>query len=95
LLQYFWRFWGLDNNFAGSLRRRRTDGGAEGRTVSELFREAFRVYRAQQIRAAFADLRLKTQAGGGEGLSEEELERFVEEDRGGVVSESTAPGLND
>jgi hypothetical protein len=54
---------------------------AESRTISELFREAFRTYRAQQIRAAFADLSLKTQASGGKGCSPEELERFVEEDR--------------
>ena len=59
----------------------------ESRTISELFREAFRTYRAQQIRAAFAEQRVKAEAGGGDGYKQEELERFVEEDRGGVGSE--------
>jgi predicted transcriptional regulator len=53
----------------------------ESRTVSELFREAFRTYRAQQVRAAFADLSLKSQARGGEGYSAEKLERIIEEER--------------
>jgi predicted transcriptional regulator len=61
--------------------------GRESRTISELFREAFRTYRAQQIRAAFADQRLKSQASGGKGYRQKDLERLVEEDRGGLVSE--------
>ena len=52
----------------------------ENRTISELFREAFRTYRGQQIRVALADQRLRNQAGGVEGYGEEELERFVGED---------------
>ena len=48
---------------------------------SELFREAFRAYRAEQIRAVFDKLHALAKAGGGKGYIEEDIERFVDEDR--------------
>jgi predicted transcriptional regulator len=53
----------------------------ESRTTSELFREAFRAYRAERARAAFEELQALAQANGGEVYSEEDIERFVDEDR--------------
>jgi predicted transcriptional regulator len=53
----------------------------ESRTTSELFREAFRAYRAERVRKAFDELRAQVQANGGETYTEEDIERFVDEDR--------------
>ncbi len=53
----------------------------ESRTTSELFREAFRTYRAEQIRAAFQKLRALADAYDGPEYTEEDIERFVDEDR--------------
>ena len=53
----------------------------ESRTTSELFREAFRAYRAEQIRAVFDELHALSKAGGGEEYTEDDIERFVDEDR--------------
>jgi predicted transcriptional regulator len=53
----------------------------ESRTTSELFREAFRAYRAERIRTIFDELHAQAKAGGGEVYSEEDIERFVDEDR--------------
>jgi predicted transcriptional regulator len=54
---------------------------AESRTTSELFREAFRSYRAERARAIFADLRAKANRDGVPDYSEEDIERFVDEIR--------------
>jgi predicted transcriptional regulator len=53
----------------------------ESRTTSELFREAFRAYRAERIRVAFDELHELAKAGGGKEYTEDEIERFVDEDR--------------
>ena len=53
----------------------------ESRTTSELFREAFRAYRIQRVKAAFEDLRALAQANNSEVYSEEDIERFVDEVR--------------
>jgi predicted transcriptional regulator len=55
----------------------------ESRTTSELFREAFRTYRAERIRAVFDELHVMSKAGGGEEYTEDDIERFVDEDRVG------------
>jgi predicted transcriptional regulator len=52
---------------------------AESRTTSELFREAFRTYRAQRVRTIFERLHKLTE--GSEPYTPEDIERFVDEDR--------------
>ncbi len=53
----------------------------ESRTTSELFREAFRAYRAERVRKAFEELHKLAQANCGKVYSQEEIERLVDEDR--------------
>jgi predicted transcriptional regulator len=53
----------------------------ESRTTSELFREAFRAYRAERIRNAFDELHALAKAAGGEEYTEDDIEQFVDEDR--------------
>jgi len=53
----------------------------ESRTTSELFREAFRAYRAKTVRAALNDLRALTTASGDSDYTDEDIERLVDEDR--------------
>ncbi len=53
----------------------------ESRTTSELFREAFRAYRAEQLRAIFDESLAEARAVGNNGYSPEDIERFVDEDR--------------
>jgi predicted transcriptional regulator len=53
----------------------------ESRTTSELFREAFRTYRAERIRTLFDNLHSQAQANDGPTYTEEDIERFVDEDR--------------
>jgi predicted transcriptional regulator len=53
----------------------------ESRTTSELFREAFRTYRAERIRKAFEKLQASADAYDGPKYTEEDIERFVDEDR--------------
>ena len=53
----------------------------ESRTTSELFREAFRTYRAERARAIFADLRAKANRDSAPNYSEEDIEQFVHEIR--------------
>jgi predicted transcriptional regulator len=53
----------------------------ESRTTSELFREAFRAYRAERVRAIFDELHELSKARGGEEYTEDDIERFVDEDR--------------
>ena len=53
----------------------------ESRTTSELFREAFRTYRAERIRALFKDMHAQVQANSIPAYTEEDIERFVDDDR--------------
>jgi metal-responsive CopG/Arc/MetJ family transcriptional regulator len=53
----------------------------ESRTTSELFREAFRTYRAERARAVFADLHAKANRPGVPDYSETDIEQFVHEIR--------------
>jgi hypothetical protein len=54
---------------------------AESRTTSELFREAFRTYRAAQIRASLAAFRAANEDSGHNGYGPEDVERLVHEVR--------------
>jgi predicted transcriptional regulator len=53
----------------------------ESRTTSELFREAFRAYRAARIRAIFDESNAEGLALGHNGYGPEDVERLVDEDR--------------
>jgi predicted transcriptional regulator len=53
----------------------------ESRTTSELFREAFRAYRAERVRELLDSLHAQTRAKGGEAYSQDDIERFIDEDR--------------
>ena len=53
----------------------------ESRTKSELFREAFRAYRAERVRTILDELNAKANARGGKAYTQDEIERFVDEDR--------------
>jgi predicted transcriptional regulator len=53
----------------------------ESRTTSELFREAFRTYRAEQLRAILAESNAEARARGYNGYGPEDVERLVDEDR--------------
>ncbi len=53
----------------------------ESRTTSELFREAFRAYRAERIRNAFEKLQALAEANDSGQYGPEDIERFVDEDR--------------
>ena len=53
----------------------------ESRTTSELFREAFRTYRAVQIQKAFEELQALAEARGPSEYGPEDVERLVDEDR--------------
>jgi predicted transcriptional regulator len=53
----------------------------ESRTTSELFREAFRAYRAERIRNAFEKLQALAEANDSGQYGPEDVERLVDEDR--------------
>jgi len=53
----------------------------ESRTTSELFREAFRTYRAERLRALFEESLAEARARGNNGYGPEDVERLVDEDR--------------
>jgi predicted transcriptional regulator len=53
----------------------------ESRTTSELFREAFRAYRAERIRALFEESLVEARKTGDNGYGPEDVERLVDEDR--------------
>ena len=53
----------------------------ESRTTSELFREAFRAYRAQRLRALLAGWHEEAREVGHNGHRPEDVERLVDEDR--------------
>ena len=54
---------------------------AESRTTSELFREAFRTYRAEQLRALLEESNAEGRARGHNGYGPEDVERLVDEVR--------------
>jgi metal-responsive CopG/Arc/MetJ family transcriptional regulator len=53
----------------------------ESRTMSELFREAFRAYREREIRKVLDESHARGAANSHNGHREEEIERFVDEVR--------------
>lgn len=53
----------------------------ESRTTSELFREAFRTYRAQQLRKVFAEFNALGRKDKHKGYTPEDVERLVHEVR--------------
>jgi predicted transcriptional regulator len=53
----------------------------ESRTTSELFREAFRAYRAERVRAIFDEMNAEALARGHNGYGPEDVERLVDEVR--------------
>jgi hypothetical protein len=53
----------------------------ESRTTSELFREAFRAYRAERVRAIFDESNAEAEALGHNGYGPEDVQRLVAEDR--------------
>ena len=62
----------------------------EQRTLSELFREAFRVYRAQQLKMLSAEAGQHPQALDQHGSKEQELMRIAKEIRAELDVERTA-----
>jgi len=54
---------------------------SESRTTSELFREAFRLYRAQQFRKMMDDLNEMARQNNHNGYTPEDVERLVKEYR--------------
>jgi predicted transcriptional regulator len=53
----------------------------ESRTTSELFREAFRTYRAEQLRTILAESNAEARERGYNGYGPEDVERLVDEVR--------------
>ena len=53
----------------------------ESRTISELFREAFRAYRAQHIRALIENFQAEGRLRGHMGHKPEDVERLIDEVR--------------
>jgi predicted transcriptional regulator len=53
----------------------------ESRTTSELFREAFRVYRAERLRTILDESNAEGRARGHNGYGPEDVERLVDEVR--------------
>jgi predicted transcriptional regulator len=53
----------------------------ESRTTSELFREAFRAYRAEQLRSILEESNAEGRARGHNGYGPEDVERLVDEVR--------------
>jgi predicted transcriptional regulator len=62
----------------------------ESRTTSELFREAFRVYRAEQLRAVLDESNAEARARGYNGYGPEDVERLVDEVRAEIWAEKQA-----
>jgi hypothetical protein len=63
---------------------------AEHRTTSELFREAFRAYRAEAIRETFDRFAAEAAAKGHNGYGPEDVERLVDEVRAEMAAERNA-----
>jgi len=60
---------------------------AESRTISELFRQAFRVYRVEKIRASLAEFQAEAKRLGHNGHGPEDVERLVDEVRAEIWAE--------
>jgi hypothetical protein len=54
---------------------------AESRTISELFREAFRTYRAHRVRTLLEASQQEGRVGGHQGYTPDDVERLVGEVR--------------
>jgi metal-responsive CopG/Arc/MetJ family transcriptional regulator len=67
---------------------------AEHRTTSELFREAFRAYRAQQVRATLDEMNREAEARGHNGYIEQDVPRLVREVRAEMAAERAAAKAN-
>ncbi len=63
----------------------------ESRTTSELFREAFRVYRAEQIRASLDEINQAARKMTHKGYRAEDVERLVDEVRTEIWNEKRKP----
>lgn len=64
----------------------------ESRTTSELFREAFRSYRAQQLRKALLELNEMGRRDNHKGYGPEDVERLVGEVRAGKAAKKSFRG---
>ena len=62
---------------------------AESRTISELFREAFRVYEAQRIHAILKRSQEEGQRKGHMGYTPDDVERLIHEVRAEMRAEQT------
>ncbi|MGA2674096.1 MAG: ribbon-helix-helix domain-containing protein [Terracidiphilus sp.] len=62
----------------------------ENRTMSELFREAFRVYHAQQVGAIFDEIGKFAATRNPNGYTEDDVERLVHEARAEMRAEREA-----
>lgn len=62
----------------------------ESRTTSELFREAFRAYRAERLRAIPEESNAEGRARGHSGYGPEDVERLVDEVRAEIWAEKQA-----
>lgn len=62
----------------------------ESRTTSELFREAFRAYRAERLRAILDESNAEARARGYNGYGPEDVERLVDEVRSEIWAEKQA-----
>jgi metal-responsive CopG/Arc/MetJ family transcriptional regulator len=62
----------------------------ESRTTSELFREAFRAYRAQQMRKALRELNELGRSANPQGYMPEDVERLVHEARAATKARRSA-----
>ena len=60
----------------------------ESRTTSELFREAFRVYRAEQIRSSLDEINQAARKMDHNGYRAEDVERLVDEVRTEIWNET-------
>jgi metal-responsive CopG/Arc/MetJ family transcriptional regulator len=63
---------------------------AEHRTISELFREAFRTYRAVRVRELLDQSNAEAEARGHNGYTEEDVPRLVREVRAEMAAEKSA-----
>jgi len=62
----------------------------ESRTISELFRQAFRVYRIQRAQESLAGFRSAAEAYNPEHYTQDDIERFVDETRAEIALERKA-----
>jgi predicted transcriptional regulator len=62
----------------------------ESRTTSELFREAFRTYRAEHLRAVLDESNAEARTRGYNGYGPDDVERLVDEVRAEIWAEKQA-----